>query len=201
MVPRRSEIALRSGREDAGKETIVLAFPAPLAREATTTLRAAGFRFNKLLQHWDGRARLADAEAPHQCRWQRRPSRRHRPYISEEIEGRNRDTKTGIRRDRCTTAADKGDVEMIEDTMEIVRGSSNVFRDVAYPDADVRQAKAMMAAQIIEILDKEQLSTRQAEARTGVAMASPGRLGQEVEVSVTVHPRAQRTAESEAARL
>jgi hypothetical protein len=49
--------------EDEGKEAIVLAFPAALAREATTTLRAAGFRFNKLLQHWEGRARFADAEA------------------------------------------------------------------------------------------------------------------------------------------
>jgi hypothetical protein len=49
--------------EDEGKEAIILAFPATLAREATTTLRAAGFRFNKLLQHWEGSARLADAEA------------------------------------------------------------------------------------------------------------------------------------------
>jgi hypothetical protein len=49
--------------EDEGKEAIILAFPAALARDATTALRAAGFRFNKLLQHWEGRARLADAEA------------------------------------------------------------------------------------------------------------------------------------------
>jgi hypothetical protein len=34
--------------DDDGKEAIILAFPAPLAREATT-LRAAGFRSNKLL--------------------------------------------------------------------------------------------------------------------------------------------------------
>jgi hypothetical protein len=49
--------------EDAGKEAIILAFPAPLARDATAALRAAGFRFNKLMQHWEGRARLADADA------------------------------------------------------------------------------------------------------------------------------------------
>jgi hypothetical protein len=49
--------------EDEGKEAIILAFPTALAREATTALRAAGFRFNKLLQHWEGRARVADAEA------------------------------------------------------------------------------------------------------------------------------------------
>jgi hypothetical protein len=49
--------------EDEGKEAIILAFPTALARDATTALRAAGFRFNKLLQHWEGRARLAEAEA------------------------------------------------------------------------------------------------------------------------------------------
>ena len=110
---------------------------------------------------------------------------------------------------------------MSDDSMEIVRGSGNVFRDFGYPDADVRQAKAILAAQIIKILDDERLSTRQAEARTGVAhsefvrirranlgrftidrlMTILGRLGQEVEVSVSVHPRPYRATESEAARL
>jgi hypothetical protein len=49
--------------EDEGKEAVILAFPTALARDATTALRTAGFRFNKLLQHWEGRARLAEAEA------------------------------------------------------------------------------------------------------------------------------------------
>lgn len=103
---------------------------------------------------------------------------------------------------------------MTDDAMEVVRGSGNVFRDFGCPDADVRQAKAILAAQIIKILDEEKLSTRQAEVRTGVAhsefvrirrinlarftidrlMTILGRLGQEVEVSVTVHPRAQQAA-------
>lgn len=94
---------------------------------------------------------------------------------------------------------------MSDNSMEVVRGSGNIFRDFGYPDADVRQAKAILAAQIIKILDDEQLSTRQAEARTGVAhsefvrirrvnlarftidrlMTILGRLGREVEVSVT----------------
>ena len=47
---------------DEGKEAIVLTFPAPLDREVTTALRAAGFRFNKMLQHWEGLARPEDAE-------------------------------------------------------------------------------------------------------------------------------------------
>ena len=58
---------------------------------------------------------------------------------------------------------------MTDDSTEIVRGSGNVFRDFGYPDADVRQAKALLAAQIIKVLDAEELTTRQAEARTGVA--------------------------------
>src|SRR5260370_10075732 len=101
---------------------------------------------------------------------------------------------------------------MTDDSMEIVRGSGNVFRDFDYPDADVRQAKALLAAQIIKVLDEEGLSTRQAEARTGIAHSEfvrirkvnlsrftfdrlvtiLGCLGQELEGSVDVHPRPQR---------
>jgi len=98
---------------------------------------------------------------------------------------------------------------MSKEPIEVVRGSGNVFRDFDYPDADVRQAKAIMGGQIIKILDKEGLSTRQAEAKTGIShsefsrirqarfgrftidrlMAILYRLGQQVEISVDVHPR------------
>ena len=47
---------------DQGREAIVLIFPAALDKDATAPLRAAGFRFNKVLQHWEGLARFADAE-------------------------------------------------------------------------------------------------------------------------------------------
>ena len=57
----------------------------------------------------------------------------------------------------------------MSDDMELIHGSGNVFRDFGYPGADVRQAKALLAAQVINILDEEKLSTRQAEARTGVS--------------------------------
>ncbi len=46
-----------------GKEAIVLAFPAALGRDATTALRGFGFRFNKLLQHWEGLGHFDEAEA------------------------------------------------------------------------------------------------------------------------------------------
>ena len=105
---------------------------------------------------------------------------------------------------------------MTGEPIETVDGSGNVFRDFGYPDADVRQAKALMGTQIMKILDDEGLSTRQAEARTGVAhsefsrirqakfsrftidrlMTILARLGQDVELSVTVHPRADPEAVS-----
>jgi Conjugal transfer protein TraD len=47
---------------DEGKEAIVLTFPAALAKDATVPLRAAGFRFNKVLQHWEGLAHFEEAE-------------------------------------------------------------------------------------------------------------------------------------------
>src|SRR5271154_3438601 len=101
---------------------------------------------------------------------------------------------------------------MSKEPIEVVRGSGNAFRDFDYPDADVRQAKAIMGAQIIKILDREGLSTRQAQARTGIShsefsrirrasfgrftidrlMAILGRLGQEVKITVKVHARSQR---------
>ncbi len=47
---------------DEGKEPLVLTFPNALAKDATAPLRAAGFRFNKVFQHWEGLARLDEAE-------------------------------------------------------------------------------------------------------------------------------------------
>jgi hypothetical protein len=44
---------------DAGKEAIVLT---SLAKDATAPLRAAGFRFNRVMQHWEGLAYYTDAE-------------------------------------------------------------------------------------------------------------------------------------------
>jgi predicted XRE-type DNA-binding protein len=95
-----------------------------------------------------------------------------------------------------------------EGDIELVRGSGNVFRDLGRADADVQQAKALLAARIIGILDEARLSTRKAEARTGVSHADFTRirnaqlgrftidrlmivlnkLGQRVEVHVSIQP-------------
>jgi hypothetical protein len=47
---------------DEGKEPMVLTFSAALDRDTTTALRAAGFRFSKVLHHWEGLARPDDAQ-------------------------------------------------------------------------------------------------------------------------------------------
>ena len=48
---------------DAGKEAVVLTFPAAMGKDITATLRQAGFRFSKVLQHWEGLARFDEAES------------------------------------------------------------------------------------------------------------------------------------------
>jgi hypothetical protein len=55
--------AREARQRDEGKEPIVLSFPAALDRDVTTALRAAGFRFNKVLQHWEGLARYDEANS------------------------------------------------------------------------------------------------------------------------------------------
>ena len=55
---------LREARaRDEGREPMLLTFAAALAKDATTALRKAGFRYSKVLQHWEGLARPDDAEA------------------------------------------------------------------------------------------------------------------------------------------
>lgn len=100
---------------------------------------------------------------------------------------------------------------MSNDDFEIMAGSGNVFRDFGYPDADIRQAKCLLAVEITKILDERQWSTRRAEEATGVnhaefarirnanlsrftldrLMAILTKMGQHVELAVTVTPRPQ----------
>jgi predicted XRE-type DNA-binding protein len=52
--------------------------------------------------------------------------------------------------------------------MQLVRGSGNVYRDFGIEDADARQLKALLAAEIIKVLDKRDLTVRKAQALTGI---------------------------------
>ncbi len=65
---------------------------------------------------------------------------------------------------------------MSNEDFELVRGSGNVFRDLGEPDADIKQAKALLAAQIIGALDDQTLSVRKAASLTGFAAADFSRV-------------------------
>jgi len=65
---------------------------------------------------------------------------------------------------------------MRREELELARGSGNVFRDLGRPDADAAQFKAILAAEIIKVLDRERLSVRAAHARTGIAAADFSRI-------------------------
>ena len=60
--------------------------------------------------------------------------------------------------------------------IRIARGSGNVFHDLGHPNADVEQFKAILAAEIIKTLDREGLSVREAQTRTGIAAADISRI-------------------------
>src|SRR5580704_2859609 len=92
----------------------------------------------------------------------------------------------------------------MSDDIDLIRGSGNVFRDLAHPDADREQLRALPAARIIGVLDDRKLTVRAAHELTGTAAADFSRirqatidrlmsilagLGQQVEVTVKVYPR------------
>lgn len=100
---------------------------------------------------------------------------------------------------------------MSGDDFELVRGSGNVYREFGRSDAGLAQARALLAARIIQTLDKRRLSTRDAEKLTGVShsefsrirsaklgrftldrlIAILGKLDEEVEVDISFKPGGQ----------
>jgi predicted XRE-type DNA-binding protein len=96
-----------------------------------------------------------------------------------------------------------------DDSLEVVRGSGNVFRDFNDENSDVEQLRAILAARIIRVLESKKLTVRKAAQLTGFAAADFScirniklerftidrlmrmleRLGQQVEVSVKVRPQ------------
>jgi predicted XRE-type DNA-binding protein len=100
---------------------------------------------------------------------------------------------------------------MTTDDMELIHGSGNVFRDFGHPNAGLEQARALVAAKIIGVLDDRRLSTREAEKLTGVPhpefsrirntqlrrftldrmITILGKLDEEIEVNVTFRPRGE----------
>ena len=58
----------------------------------------------------------------------------------------------------------------------VVRGSGNAFRDLGHKNADTEQIKAILAAEIIKVLDREELGVRGAHGCTGIAAADFSRI-------------------------
>lgn len=56
------------------------------------------------------------------------------------------------------------------------RGSGNVYQDLNIPDADIRQLKAVLAAEIMKTLDRKALSVRKAQRLIGVPAADVSRI-------------------------
>ena len=95
-----------------------------------------------------------------------------------------------------------------KEKIEVIRGSGNAFRDLGRINADADQFKAILATEIIKTLDRERLTVRGAQARTGIAAADfsrirhadlgrftadrlitvLNRLGSRVEVNVRIRP-------------
>ncbi len=98
---------------------------------------------------------------------------------------------------------------MKNDDSELMRGSGNAYRDFGRPDAGLEQARALVAAKIIGILDNRKLTMRDAEKITGVShsefsrirntqlrrftldrmIAILGKLDEDIEVNVSFNPR------------
>ena len=96
----------------------------------------------------------------------------------------------------------------MKEDMELFRGKGNVFRDFGYANADAEHLKAVLAAQIIKVLDSRELTVRDAEGVTGIAAADfsrirraklgrftidrlmtiLGRLNQKIDIAVKVRP-------------
>jgi predicted XRE-type DNA-binding protein len=65
---------------------------------------------------------------------------------------------------------------MTAKAIEIVRGSGNVFADFGYQNAAAEQLKALLAAQIVNVLDRGAITVRQAGEHTGIAAADFSRI-------------------------
>ncbi len=65
---------------------------------------------------------------------------------------------------------------MKSEKLDVVKGSGNVFPDLGHKNADADQFKAILAAEIIKALDRDGLSVRGAQGRTGIAAADFSRI-------------------------
>lgn len=60
--------------------------------------------------------------------------------------------------------------------IEVIHGSGNLYRDFGYDNADALLMKDLLASEIIKTLDREELTVRKAQERTGIAAADFSRI-------------------------
>jgi predicted XRE-type DNA-binding protein len=65
---------------------------------------------------------------------------------------------------------------MKKEKLEVVRGTGNVFLDLGHKSSDTAQFKAILAAEIIKVLDRRKFTVRAAHEDTGYAAADFSRI-------------------------
>jgi predicted XRE-type DNA-binding protein len=96
----------------------------------------------------------------------------------------------------------------MDDEFELIRGSGNVYQDFGRPNTGLKQARAIVGAKIIQIMDDRRLYTKDAEQLTGVShtefsrlrnaklsrvtldrlITILGKFDQSVEINISFHP-------------
>ena len=99
-----------------------------------------------------------------------------RTCVSEKIDPGYQDAQTRDRPDQRPSQKIEGDVGMKKENLDVVKGSGNVFRDLGHKNADAEQFKAILAAEIVKVVDREELTVRAAHRRTGIAAADFSRI-------------------------
>jgi predicted XRE-type DNA-binding protein len=104
-----------------------------------------------------------------------------------------------------------------DESLDLIRGSGSLFKDLGYPSPEALQLKAILATAVIAAMDRDGLTAREAQRLTGIdaadfsrirnadfrrlsierLLAINTRLGSRVEFNVRVKPgrswRARRT--------
>ena len=95
-----------------------------------------------------------------------------------------------------------------DEPLDLIRGSGNVFKDLGCTSPEALQLKAVLATAVVTVMDRDQLTAREAQRLTGIdaadfsrirnadfrrlsierLMAINARLGSGIEVNVRVRP-------------
>jgi predicted XRE-type DNA-binding protein len=64
----------------------------------------------------------------------------------------------------------------MEEPIDLIRGSGNVFRDLGCPAPEVLQLKAILATAVVTAMDTDGLTAREAQRLTGIDAADFSRI-------------------------